>query len=124
MSLGFLRKSARIAIVAGATGSLVLMFHAGRPGIALELIMSAWVLGPFVVVAVADAVFRRSANSIRITLYVVVIAISCGSLAIYGADAVWPFRPQRAFALVMVPPLSCLLMVIAAVTARLRKGRS
>jgi hypothetical protein len=93
-------------VLAGGLGSLACTLRAGRNAPRLLLIAIAiWVLVPFVVVFLADAVSR----------------------AVYGAELVRPHTPP-AFMFVLVPPASLLLMacVFGAVTVvthrRLRKG--
>src|SRR5437867_167243 len=68
--LGLLRAMARIAVVAGAVGSVGLTLRAGRgtPRFLLVLFV-IWVLSPFVVLAWANVVSKRWSVLTRAALY-------------------------------------------------------
>ena len=122
--LGPLRTAALIAVVTGAVGSLGLLLRAGqRTPRLLLMIMAIWVLSPFVALVLVDVVAKRWSVLTRATLYSVMLVVTLGSLAIYGADALWPPRAQAAFVWVIVPPLSWLLMAIAVSIAAFISGR-
>ena len=116
-SLGHLRAVALIALVVGAVGSIGLMLRAGRtaPPLLIALI-AIWVLSPFVALTVANVASRHWSVPMRTTLYAVMLMVSLGALAVYGADAVWPRTSQPAFVFVAVPPVSWLLMTLAVTT--------
>ena len=122
--LGPLRAAALIAVVTGAVGSLGLLLRAGqRTPRLLLMIMAIWVLSPFVALVLVEVVAKRWSVLTRATLYSVMLVVTLGSLAIYGADALWPPRAQAAFVWVIVPPLSWLLMAIAVSIAAFISGR-
>jgi hypothetical protein len=89
--------------------------------------MASWVISPFLVLLLASVASRGWSALTRQALDSVMIVVTVGSLAIYGADAVWP-RKQAAFVYVVVPPVLWLLMatvvsIAAVVSARLsRRG--
>ncbi len=107
---GPLRTMARAAVVAGAAGSVGLMVVAAHPPIFLRVIFVAWVLSPFVMLAMADRIWGRWPDSTRTVLHVLAIIIAAGSLVIYGFRVWRPPASTPAFVFVMVPPLSWLLI--------------
>ena len=127
-SLRRLRATGLTAVAGGAVGSLALMFHASqRTPRLLVVIFFFWVLSPFGLLALAERVSARWSAATRAALYVVMLVIALGSLAIYADDARGHRRPQAAFVYVAVPPASWLLLgvvvPIAAVMARRRTRR-
>ena len=122
--LGVLRAAALIAVLAGAAGSLGLMLRAGQrtPRFLLVLFV-IWVLSPFGALVWANAVSKRWSVLTRATLYSVMLAVTLGSLAVYGDDALGHRRPQAAFVYVAVPPASFLLMAIVVPMAAMISGR-
>lgn len=109
----------------GAIGSLAFMFHNGRATPRLLLVgFFFWVLSPFAVLLWADVASRRWRSATRTALYVVMIVVAAGSLAVYGADTIEHLRPQAAFAYVLVPPVSwiviAVVLAVAAVSSRTR----
>ena len=124
-SLQVLRASALIAVLAGAVGSVGLMVRAGHrsPGKMGLVIIAIWVLSPFIALVLGDMVSKRWSVITRVTLYVVMLVITLGSLAIYVYDALGPRRPQAAFVFVAVPPVSCLLIAIVIPVAALISRR-
>lgn len=122
--LARLRAAALIAVLAGAGGSVGLMLRAGqRTPRLLLVIMAIWVLSPFTALVLANVVSKRWSVLTRATLYSVMLVVTLGSLAIYGADALWPPRAQAAFVFVLVPPLSWLLTATVVPIASLVSGR-
>jgi len=119
-----LRRAARIAVVAGAVGSLALMLLAGRSTPRLLLAgFVLWILSPFVILAWADRVFVRWSALTHTTLDLVTLVITLGSLAIYGAVVVRSTGSPRGAAFVAVPPASWLLTAMAVGIAALVSRR-
>jgi len=85
--------------------------------------MAIWVLSPFIALVLANVVSKRWSSLTRATLYGVMLAVTLGSLAIYGDDATGHRRPQAAFVFVLVPPASWLLIAIAVPIAAFISGR-
>lgn len=112
--LAHLRTASLIAVIAGSAGSVGLMFHAGwhTPRLLLALFV-IWVLSPFVVLIRAHVMSKHWSALTRATLYIVMLVVTLGSLAIYADDARAHRRPQAAFVYVIVPPASWLLIAIA-----------
>jgi hypothetical protein len=119
--LSRLRAAALIAVLSGAVGSFGLLLRAARhnDSIVLLVLMAIWVLSPFMVLLGANVVSKSWSVLTRATLYGVMLVVTLGSLAIYGADAFWPPRAQAAFVFVAVPPLSWLLTATVAPIASL-----
>ena len=119
-----LRRVARTALAIGAAGSLALMVYAGRNNrsIGLVLLFTAWVSSPYVALAVADRWANHWEPLLRSAFYGVMVAISLGSLLVYGFDALQP-RPQAAFFYVLVPP-SCWIIggAVLATVAVIRRA--
>ena len=124
MRLGLLHGAARIAALVGAVGSAGLMLRAGRHTPRFLLVIFVfWVLSPFAAVAWAEVVSKRWPVLTRAALYIVMLVITLGSLAIYGHDAASPPRAKAAFVFVIVPPASWLLIAIVVPIAALISGR-
>lgn len=122
--LGLLRTVARIAVVAGAVGSVSLMLRAGRRTPRLLLVLFViWVLSPFVALAWADIVSKRWSVLTRATLYCVTLVLTLGSLATYGGLVLPPAGSPRAFVFVLVPPVSWALLTIVVPIAALLSRR-
>ncbi len=110
--LGLLSVVAPIALLAGAAGSIGLMFRIGHPPLLLRVFFVLWVLSPFVILVWANGVSKRWSVLIRATLHGVILVLTFGSLAVYGAVAFGPSRAQAAFVFVVVPPTSWLFIAI------------
>ena len=123
-ALRLLHAVALIAVVAGAVGSVGLMFWVGHrnPSRVLLALFLIWDLSPFVALWLADIVSKRWSVITRATLHIVTLVISLSSLALYG-DVVWRPRPQPAFRFLVVPFGSWLLMIIVVPVAALVSGR-
>jgi len=122
--LGRLRAAALIAVVVGAAGTVGLFLRAGqRTPRLLLVLMAIWVLSPFIALVLASVVSKRWSSLTRATLYGVMLAVTLGSLAIYGDDAMGHRRAQAAFVYVLVPPASWLLIAIAVPIAAFISGR-
>jgi hypothetical protein len=126
--LGPLRAASLIAQLAGAVGSVAFMLRAGHrnPSWLLLALFVVWVLAPFAALAWAAVASTRWPVLTRTALYCLMLVISLGSVAIYGEVALGPPRPQAAFAFVVVPPASWLLMLTilpltALIARRLRR---
>jgi hypothetical protein len=125
---GFLRllhTAALIALIVGATGSLVFMFRAGQHTPRLLLILFVfWVLAPFAVLLWATMVSSRWSVLTQVTLHCVTFIVTLSSLAIYGEWVnIRPAGSANAFLFVIVPPLSLIFVAIAVPTAAFISGR-
>ena len=123
--LGLLRVAALIALAAGAVGSVGLMLYTGRRNSSrlLLVLFALWVLSPFMALVWANLVSMRWTDRTRATLHGLMLVLTVGTLAIYGAVAFGPPRAQAAFVFVVVPPASWLLIAIVVATARRISGR-
>ena len=86
---GGLRSAARVALIAGAAGSIALMMRAGarQRSILLIVLFAGWVLSPFLALALANLRAARWPARVRTALYAAMIGVSCLCLAIYGMHA-------------------------------------
>ena len=123
--LGLLRRATPIAVLAGAAGSLGLMFYAGRRQNSriLLLLFAIWVLSPFIALLWANVVSKRWSILTRATLYSVMLVLTLGSLAIYGAVAFGYATAKVGFVFLVVPLSSWLLIAIGVSIAALISSR-
>jgi hypothetical protein len=114
MSLGVWRTVARIAVVAGAMGSVGLLLRAGRdtPRFLLVLFVG-WILAPFLALAWAHTLSPRWPVLPRATLYGMTLVVTLASWAIYGGAILRPSGSSGGFYFVLVPAASCVLTAIA-----------
>src|ERR1039457_2591292 len=121
--LGFLRTAALIAVLAGACGSIGLMLRAGRRNQSqiLMLLFGIWVLSPFVAAFLAHVFSKRWPVVTRATLYAVMLALTLGSLTIYGDFVFGRLQAKAGFVFLVVPFASWLL--IGMVGAMVISGR-
>ena len=121
---GLLHAVALIAVVAGAVGSVGLMFWVGHrnPSRVLLALFLIWDLSPFIALLLADMMSKGWSIITRATLHIVMLVIALSSLALYG-DVVLRPRPQPAFLFLVVPLGSWLLMTIVVPIAALISGR-
>jgi hypothetical protein len=108
---GGLRAAARVALLAGAAGSILLMLRAGsRQRSALLIVLFAgWVLSPFLALALANLRASRVPPHVRDALYVAAIAASIFALALYGYNALHP--SLKAGFLYLVGPAAVWLLI-------------
>jgi hypothetical protein len=112
--LGLLRLMGLIALPVGAIGSVGLTLYAGRHNNSriLPLLFALWVLSPFVALLWANVVSKSWTVVTRAVLHSVMLVLALGSFAIYANIALGPPRAKAAFAFVVVPPASWLLIAI------------
>jgi hypothetical protein len=121
-----LQRTAELAAVVGAMGSVALMLYAGRANqhIFVSVLFVFWVLAPFVALAWADRMSVRWSAATRTALHWMTLVITAGSLAIYLQRVLRPPRTTGAFVFVAVPVASCLLATIVVAVAALLTRRS
>ena len=78
----------------------------------LLLLFAVWVLAPFVGLLLAFMVSKRMSIPTHAMLYCLMLVLSLASSAIYGYVALGPPRAQPAFAFLVVPLASWLLIAI------------
>jgi hypothetical protein len=115
---------AKWAAVVAAIGSLVAMFIVGhrQRSIILMVVFAAWVLSPYVALALLDARSRTWGESTRSMLQSGTLLIALGALATYAYVVVRPVASQPASTFIIVPFVSWVVLAvgaaIAAVSAR------
>lgn len=120
---GVLRAVALAALLAGTLGSLGLTLYAGRQNDSrlLLTLFAIWVVSPFVGAVLANAVAMRRPVFARSTLYVAMLVLAVGSLAIYGDAAFGHLGAKLGFVFLVVPLGSWLLLgIVVAVAAAFR----
>jgi hypothetical protein len=124
-SLRVLRAAALIALPAGAAGSIGFMLRAANrnPSRVRLILFAIWVLPPFVALVFATIVSKDWSVLTRTTLYGVILVLTVSTMVIYGDVALGPPRAKTAFAFVVVPPASWLLIAITISTATLISRR-
>lgn len=123
--LVILRRGAMIALLAGAGGSLGLMLRVGQRNNSRVLLalFGIWVLSPFTALVCASLVSKRWRVLTRTALYGVTLVLTLGSLTIYGDVAFGPPRAKPAFAFLVVPLASWLLIAIVVPIAAIASGK-
>lgn len=123
--LGPLRAAALIVVAAGAFGSLGFMLDAGRRSPRfLVVIFVFWVLAPFAALGWAGIVSTRWSAASRTTLYIVMLVVALGSLAIYSNDGFRPRDAPAAFLFVLVPPVSFVIAMAVPIAVWISGRRS
>ena len=119
------RSLALAAIILGAAGSVGLMLRVGHrnPSVLLTVLFTIWVLSPFAGFVVADSLSARWSAATRATLHGVMLLLTAASLAIYGRIAFGAPVLRPAFAFLVVPLGSWLLMAVAVTAAALAARR-
>jgi hypothetical protein len=125
-------RASLLAVLAGAVGSLGLMFRVGRhqQSFLLLALFTGWVLAPFMALIGGYIVAKRWSVVTRTTLSIVMLVVTLGSLGLYGEVAFGHARPQPAFRFLWVPLASWLLIALVPIAAaqqrrpRLHRQRS
>jgi len=120
----------KVATVVSAVGSVALLLYMGRrnKSIVLMVLFSIWVLAPFVGSLLLNALIAKRGSAImRTALHVAMLIIAVASLALYADTVLRPPVSQPVFRFVLLPVVSCVLIIIVVVTAafvsRLIHGR-
>src|SRR3979411_1720815 len=121
-----LHRAAVIAVLAGAAGSVAFTLYAGRrnPSLILMALFALWVLSPFVALLLANLYSKRWPAHLRAALYILMMVVTVGSLAIYANVALGPARAKTAFAFVVTPPVFWLVIAILVVFAAIVSRRA
>src|ERR1700682_3355555 len=120
-----LRTAAMIAVLAGAVGSVGLLLRAtnSNPSQLLVVLLTIWVVSPFVALLWASIVSKRSSILTRVTLYGVMLVVRLSSVPIYAPDAIWPRTSPGPFVFIPVPPASWLFSALVVLAAAFISGR-
>jgi ACR3 family arsenite efflux pump ArsB len=111
-----LRTAARIALVGGAAGSVLLMMRAGshQRSILLLSLFTGWVLSPFIALALANVRSPNWQPVTRTALYGVMLGVSFISLSVYTLHALIP--GMKAGFIYLVVPAACWVLIAIALT--------
>jgi uncharacterized membrane protein YfcA len=120
-----LHRTAVVAAVVGAVGSVALTLYAGRNNDLplLMVLMAGWVFAPFFGFALASRISQRWSERARAALDIGMLVIAVAALAIYARDALGPAHAKRATVYVAVPLVSWLVMLIVVPLAALISRR-
>src|SRR5206468_6231367 len=110
-----LHRAAGAAAVVGAVGSVALTLYAGRNNNLpfLMILMSGWVLAPFMGYALASRYTSSWSASTRSVLDGIIVFVAVTSLVVYARDVLKPPASKAAAVFVAVPIGAWLLMPIA-----------
>jgi hypothetical protein len=110
-----LHRIAELAAVVGAVGSVALTLYAGRNNNLpfLMILISGWVLAPFLGYALAGRYSTRWAASTRAVLDCLIVLVALASLVIFARAAINPLASKPGGPFVAVPIVAWLLMFVA-----------
>lgn len=111
------RAFARLALLAGAAGSLALMLRAAarQRSIVLILLFTGWVLSPFIVLSLANLRAAGWAPRTRRALDAAMIGVSGLCLAVYGYNAA--ARSMKAGFVYLVVPAGAWVVIAVTLAA-------
>ena len=111
-------------VLAGAVGSLGFTLYTGRnnKSVLLIVLFFIWVLSPFIGLLVANVVTKRWSDLLRLTLYILMIFLTIGSLVAYSG-VLNPTGAKPAGVFLIVPLISWLVIVIVIPLAAVRSRR-
>ena len=114
------------AIVAGAAGSIGLMFLAGSRQRSLLLmgLFTGWVLSPFLLLGWACMVSIRWPAFTRASLYAGALVLTMTSLLAYGGSIPMPSGSRPAAVFLLVPLASWVFMAVVIALIRFRSASS
>jgi len=119
----FLRPAAAFAAAAGALGSFVLMLRAGgRAPVFLIAAFVVWVVAPFAALGWAVVASARWTPRARAAVCWTTIALAVVSLPVYARLVHMPRGTAPAFAFVMWPVVSWLVMAAAGLLVRITRA--
>ena len=124
-----LHRTAQVAAVVGAVGSVALTLYAGRNNNLplLMILMSGWVLAPFMGYALASRYSAGLATFTRVALDGIIVLVAVVSLLMYARGALRPPASKPAAVFVGVPIAAWLLMLVGVALGALisrRRSRS
>jgi hypothetical protein len=109
----------KVATVVAAIGSVALLLYIGRrnKSIVLMVLFSIWVLAPFVGSLLLNALIAKRGAAPRTALQVAMLILAVASLALYGDTVLRPPVSQPVFRFVLLPVVSCVLIIVVVATA-------
>jgi len=122
-----LHRAAAAAAVVGAVGSVALTLYAGRHNDlpVLMILMSGWVLAPFMGYALASRYTSSWSATTRAVLDGIIVFVAVTSLVVYARDVLNPPASKAAAVFVALPIGAWLLMLTAVpLTALISRRRS
>ena len=119
LTLKFMRIVALIVLLMGIIGSFFLVVYNGRNNKSILLIslFVGWVVSPFIALLIADKVSNRWTDTIRKTLYFIILALTLVSLLSYSG-LLSPAGTKTAFVFLVVPLISWVVIAVFILIAR------
>jgi hypothetical protein len=115
--LDVLRRVALVLLVVSAIVSFGLMLHVGQYRLNILMVLFAvWDLSPFVALFLAGIVSSRWPIPVRAVLYALMLLVAGESVVIYGRVVI-KHPAQPAFAFLMVPLVSWVLLIMGLLIA-------
>jgi hypothetical protein len=81
------------------------------------VLFSIWVLAPFVGSLLLNALIAKRGAAPRTALQVAMLILAVASLALYGDTVLRPPVSQPVFRFVLLPVVSCVLIIVVVATA-------
>lgn len=109
-----MRAIARVALLAGAAGSIALMLRAGarQRSVVLIFLFTGWVLSPFLALALANLRARAWQPTTQTAMYGAMLGVTFISLSVYTLHALLP--GMKAGFIYLVVPGACWLLIAMA----------
>jgi len=109
------RAAALIALVIGTAASLVFEIRGGRrhPSQLLIAGIALWVISPYLLLFIANAISRRWSTKGRLMLYGLTIVVALVPPIFYGDQSLRPAHTSAAFLFIAIPPILWLVIAIA-----------
>jgi hypothetical protein len=121
--LDVLRGVALVLVVVAAIVSFGLMLHVGQYRLnLLMLLFAVWDLSPFAGLFMAGIVSKRWQILMRAVLYALMLFVAGVSVVVYGRVVI-KHPAQPAFAFLMVPLVSWVLLIVVLLTAHVVSTR-
>ena len=119
LNLKFMRIVALIVLLMGVIGSFCFVLYNGRynKSILLISLFVGWVLSPFIALLIAYKVSNRWTDTIRKTLYIIILALTLVSLLSYSGLLI-PAGTKTAFVFLVVPLISWVVIAVFILIAR------
>jgi len=120
-----LRTTAFVVAIGGLLGSIGLTLWVGhRAAMLLQVLFVGWVAAPFLILLWAILNSWRWSSAIRVTLYILSVAVTLGAVATY-ADVAWnPPASAPAFMFLIMPLVSWVVMtIVMAAVVLMSRGR-
>ena len=113
------RAAAGVALVCGVVASLFFEIRGGRRNPSRLLIagIALWVISPYLLLFIANAISRRWSTKGRLILYGLTMIVALVPLIFYGDQSLRPAHTSAAFLFIAIPPVLWLVIALAVALA-------